>query len=59
MSTTKQTCIACLRYVAFCECTGGPRLQRHPTDCACSMCEQGRAILSGSYVEPSDDESTN
>lgn len=40
-------CNRCLRFVAHCECAGGPRTQRHPSDCLCAMCSIGR----GDYDE--------
>jgi hypothetical protein len=38
------TCIRCLRYAEHCTCSRGPRIQRHPSECACSMCEIGRGF---------------
>ena len=58
---SQPVCIRCLLFVQHCECSQGPRLQRHPASCQCSMCEQGRAIVSGSTAALSsvDDDSAD
>lgn len=50
-----QYCIRCLHTVEHCTCPQGPRTQRHPTSCQCAMCETGRAVQSGTYVEESEE----
>lgn len=47
-------CLRCLAFAHLCECKGGPRLQRHPKNCQCSMCEQGRAIVAGESINVED-----